>query len=263
MKQSVLAFIGTVTLESLLGCGYTEFPQYSGSYELLKISYTDPSFMGEKQMPSSLNVVDRMEYIGLNWNHLLQLEFIPASEEQAAGIFTQDLNSLTRIDDGAWPNNWYDGSQIHEEPKVYGPGTWCNRKYLYFLQLESVPPLEVLKNTYPGYTTHMDLKLSLQFPEEVDFDDTEWYDAVEENEGITLHLTFTRYRKEQRPGGEGYQDCILPLDSRGKESLTFTYHASEENLNDRTDIRKERIDSGMKESPPPVIFFRQVVPDIK
>jgi len=267
MKRPLLLLTSTLTLESLLGCGYTEFPQYSGRYKLQQVSYTDPSLVGEKQMPLSLDLVDRMEYIGIQWNHRLLFNFIPDSQDQADGIFGLSLNEVTRIDQGVWPNDWYDGAEIYREPTVYGPGAWCNRKYIYLLYLDSVPAPEVLKGTYPGYdgslgknqTTQMDLKLSLQYPEEVEFDDSRWYDAVEENEGITLYLTFTRYRREKR--GD-FEECILSPDSRGEESLTFTYHADLENLDDETDIREGGI-AEVNGGQPPVSFFRKVVSSIK
>lgn len=270
MKKQIL-LAGTVSLESLLGCGYTEFPQFSSRCALQDISYSDPSFMGEKQMPPALNIVDRMEYVGLHWNHQLKFEFISNSSEQANGTFAVGLDNVTRIDQGVWPNDWYDGTGIHQEPKVHGTGAWCNYQYLYFLYLESIPPVTLLQEVYPGYesyvgkdpTTHMDLYTSLPHPEEVEFDDTEWNNAIEENEGITLYFTFTRHLRSELPGGEGYKDCILPTDQRGTESLTFTYHAPPEDLDDQTDIRKESMVEGIEESLPPVIFFRQIVPDIK
>ncbi|MBI2125019.1 hypothetical protein HYV87_03055 [Candidatus Woesearchaeota archaeon] len=271
MKPSTLAFIGAVSLESLLGCG-DSFPQYSGSYELREFSYTDPSFAGEMKMPSGLIVTNRMSYIGNQWNHQLNFEFASDSENQAVGIFSHYLDDLTRIDNGVWPNNWYDGVEVYEEQKIYGSGNtaWCNNQYLYFLRLESIPPPEVLRNSYPGNrsyigkdpTTGMELYESWPHPEEADFEETEWNDAVEENEGITLYFNFTRYLRSKRPGGEGYQDCILPLDSRGKESLTFTYHASTDDLDDATDIRKVRVEE-IKDNQPAVSFFRKVISNIK
>ena len=275
MKRPFFLLVSALSLESLLGCGDTGFPQYSGKYELQSVAYSDPSFVGEKQMPSTLNLIDRMKYIGHHWDHQLQFEFIPDSEGQAAGIFTLGLDNLTMIDDGAWPNNWYDGVEVHEERKVYGSGAAgpCSYLYLYFAYLASIPPAEVLQKMYQDRgeyfgkdpVTKMDLYETLPHPEEAEFDDTEWIDLIEENEGLTVSVTFNRYRREQHPGGEdGYKNCILPPDpeNRGKESVTFTYHASPEDLDDQTDIRKEGL-AGMKESPPPVIFFRQVASDIK
>ena len=267
MKRFPLLLAGAIGLETLLGCGYSEFPQYSGKFELQDVSYTDPSFVGEKKMPLTLQVVDRMEYIGHYWNHRLQLEFIPNSPDQATGIFAGDLDNLTRIDRGVWPNDWYDGEGIHQEQKIE-PSAWCNSQYLYFLYLQSIPPVEVLQNTYPGHgecfgkdpVTKMELCETLPDPGKVDFDHTEWYNAVEENGGITLHFTFTRYRRVMRDYDD--KDCILPEDLRGKESLTFTYHSSLENLDDETDLRKGGIKES-KENRPSVMFFRQVVPDIK
>ena len=265
MKKTLL--IGALSLESMLGCGYTEFPQYSGRYELQEVSSTDPSFMGEKQMPLSLDLVDRMEYIGIQWNHRLLFEFVPDSQDQADGIFGLSLNEVTRIDQGVWPNDWYDGAEIYREPTVYGPDAWCNRKYVYLLYLESTPSSEMLQQVYLGYasylgedpTTHMDLYESLPYPEEVEFDDSRWYDAVDENEGITLYFTFTRYRREKR--GD-YEECILSSDPRREESLTFTYHAPLENLDDETDIREGGI-AEVNGGQPPVSFFRKVVSGIK
>lgn len=256
---------GALSLESLLGCGYTEFPQYSGRYELQEVSYSNPSFVGEKQLPATLNVVDRMKYVGVEWNHRLLFDFIPDSPEQAEGIFSLDLNEVTRIDEGAWPNDGYDGAEIYQESKVHGPGAFCWRKVLYFLHLETVPPPELLP--YPGYelsteedpNTHENYKLTLNYPEEVEFDETEWYDAIDENEGITLYFTFTRYRKEERAD---YKTCILPSDNRSEESLTLVYHASVEDLYNDKDIRKDGIAETVG-GQPAVSFFRQVVPDIK
>lgn len=264
MKKTAL--IGALSLESLLGCG-TEFPQYSGRCELQGVSSSDPSFVGEKQMPPTLDITDRMKYIGHHWDHRLLLEFIPNSSGQAAGIFAEELDRLTQIDNGVWPNNWYDGTEIHQEPKVYGTGAFCNYQYLYFLYLESIPPVEVLKEVYPGKgdyvgkdpVTQMELYETLPDPENVDFDDTEWSDAVEENNGITLYFTFTRYRREVR---DDYKECILPADPRGEASLTFTYHTSLKDLDDETDIRKAKADE-IKDDQPSILFFRKVVSGIK
>lgn len=270
MKREPL-LAGIISLEMLLGCGPTEFPQYSGQYQLREVNYSDSSFRGDGQMPTILNVVDRMEHIGSHWNHYLWLEFIPQTDEQAKGSFTLELDNLARIDQGAWPNDWYDGAEIHREPKVYGTGSFCNYQYFYFLYLETKPSVEMLQEVYPGKgeyigkdpSTKMPLYESLAQPEEVDFDDEEWYDAVEKNQGITLYFTLTRHIRSEFPGWEdGYKDCILPSDERNTASLSFTYHALEDDLNDETDVRKGKVEE-IKVNQTSLSFFRKVVSDIK
>ena len=271
MTKTLPLLAGILSLESLLGCSPNEFPQYSGEYKLQSVSYSDPSFAGEKQMPSTLQVVDRMEHIGSHWNHYLRLESIPKTEDQANGDLTLKLDNLARIDDGTWPNDWYDGAEIHQETKVYGTSAFCNYQYFYFLYLETTPSVEMLQKVYPGRgkyigddpSTKMPLYESLARPEEVEFNATEWYDAVEENEGITLYFTFARHLRSEFPGWEGsHKDCILPSDSRRSESLTFTYHADLENLNDETDIRKEKVEE-TKDDQSGIVFFKKVVSGIK
>ena len=271
MKKNSLLLASAISLESLLGCGPTEFPQYSGIYKLQSFSYSDPSFVGEKQIPPTLIVVDRMEHIGSYWDHSLLLEFIQKTEDQARGTLALELDDLTRIDHGTLPNDSYNGVEIHQEREVHGTSAFCNYQYLYFLYLETVPNAEMLQNVYPGRgryigddpSTKMPLYESLSHPEEVDFNSTEWLDAVEDNEGITLNFTFARHLKSEMPSWEnGYQDCILPSDSRGSESLAFTYHADLENLNDETDIRKEGIEK-IRSDLPGIVFFRGIVSGVK
>lgn len=271
MKKKTLLLAGTLSLESLLGCGSTEFPQYTGRYELRSVSYSDPAFVGEQQMPLTLSLVDSMEHLGSHWNHYLRLEFIPKTEDQANGALLLKLDDLARIDRGAWPNNWYNGAEVYQERIVYGTSAFCNYQYFYFLYLETVPPVEVLQNVYPGKgkyigedpVTKMPLNESLARPEEVEFDATKWYDAVEENEGITLYFTFVRHLRSKLPGwDDGYNDCILPSDNRDSESLTFTYHADSEYLNDEMDMRKGRREE-IKADQPGIVFFKKVVSDVK
>ncbi|MEK6939664.1 MAG: hypothetical protein AABX31_02960 [Nanoarchaeota archaeon] len=275
MKKSVLALTCLAGLEALLGCGYTTFPQYSGAYELQSVSYSDPAFAGKKQIASSLSVVDRMQYYGHFWNHHLQFDFMPLSDQEAGGTFNLQLDGVTRIDDGAWPNDWYNGVEIHHEPKVYGTGAFCNYQYLYFLFLQSTPDAGILQNTYPGHgdcigkdpTTNMPLCTSLAHPQEVDFDDTGWYNAVDENGGITITLTFSRYLRGDTSGNNnGSMNCILTPDPehRGEASAVFVYHAGKEDLEDKTDIRKEPLQkNSLNQKTLSLGFFKEIISNIK
>lgn len=270
--KKVLALAGLLSLETLLGCG-GKYPQYSGRYELQSVSYSNPSFAGKQPLPSSLELTERMKHHGGHWDHYLKFNFIPQSSTEAPGIFTLELDDLARIDHGAWPNDWYDGAEIHREQKIYGTGTVCNYQYLYFLFMASTPSTETMQNMYPGQgecfaqdpVTKMPLCKSLAHPEEVDFNDTDWYDTLDENEGITLTLTFTRHLRSELPGGEdSYKDCILSSDpeNRGEAAMTFTYYADKKNLDDRTDIRKAVLE---KTDPTgsSLSFFKKVVSGIK
>ena len=270
-SNKTLALFGLLSLETLLGCG-ERFPQYSGAYQLQSSSYTDPSFAGKQQLPASLELTDRMEYYGSYWNHHLKFNFIPQDGNQAAGIFSLKLNDITRIDDGAWPNNWYNGAEIYREPEVYGTGAFCNYQYLYFLFMQSAPSYDILQNTYPRQgecigkdpTTHMPLCTSLAHPQEVDFNDTGWYDAIDENEGITLTLTFSRYIRGDTSGSGNSNDCILPPDpkNRGEAYAVFVYRASRENLDDKVDVRKAPLEiPGQNASS--LSFFTKIVSNIK
>lgn len=267
MKRPNLLLTAILSLESLLGCGPTEFPQYSGQYKLQNFFYSYPGFGGEKQMPSTLNLIDSMEHFGGHWNHYLRLEFVSETEDQANGTLMLKLDYLTRIDHGAWPNDWYNGAEIHREKTVYGTSAFCNYQYLYFLYLETTPSVKMLQKVYPGTgeyvkddpVTKMSLNESLTQPEEVEFDDIEWNDAVEKNNGITLYFTFDRHFRSKFPGWDGgYKDCILPSDNRGDGSLIFTYHADLENLNTETDIRKGGREE-TKTDRPGIEFFKKVV----
>ena len=104
----------------------------------------------------------------------------------------------------------------------------------------------------------MPLCISLAHPEEVDFDGKDWYNTVDENEGITLTLTFSRYLRSDTSGN----DCLLTSDPRGEAYAIFVYHAARENLEDKTDIRKAPLET-VNLNASSLSFFKKIVSDIK
>ena len=271
MRNKILLVAGVLGLEGILGCIPTKYPQYSGMYELQGVYYSDPSFEGEEEMPHTLDITDRMEHIGGHWSHHLGMEFVAEMEDQATGMVVSRLDNLSRIDYGTWPNDWYDGTEIHAEEKVYGGGAFCNYQYLYFLYLQTTPSVNTLQEVYPGRgkyigkdsSTKMPLYESLANPEKVEFDNTKWYDAIKKNKGITLHFTFSRYFRSDLPAWEdGYKDCILIPSNKGEDSVIFTYHAKVSDLDDTTDIRKGGVEE-IESDRPNIVFFKKIVSDIE
>ncbi len=282
MKPKQLLLIsGVLSLESLLGCAPDTFPQYSGSYQLISASYTDPSFAGEKIMPQNLKVIDRMNHSGGYWNHLLRFEFRALSPQEASGNTLFNLDHLVSETESSFPHKEFKGANIFNEAtvgSVGGQSAFCNYQYRYHLFMEAIPNAGVLQRVYPGHGeyigddpgTKMPLYLSLSNPQEVELNDTaveEWYEKAAENGGITLTLILTRHIALTRPGGdEGYKDCILPYDPRKKESLIAAYkfeYDETEWVEQEYDLRKGEVQEIKNNAIAPIELLKQVISNIK
>ncbi|MBI5397936.1 hypothetical protein HZB03_00600 [Candidatus Woesearchaeota archaeon] len=282
-RRQFIAVPGALGLSALISsalassCTGLRFPQLSGLYTLLRHEVSDPSFAGKKRLPANFLMTDRMEYVGNYWNHLVRCEFsdermqVFDARPAAQGTLAFDLDDLTRINTGVYPNDGFDGVSISDEQKVTG-GVFCYYQYQYYLSMSSVPSVEVLQRVYPTQgryvgedpVTKMPLYESLSNPSEVDFDPEEWEDAVDDNDGVTLKFTFTRHIKRQTPGWEGgYKDCILPSDPRKEAALIAVYHASPSSLYTEADIRRLGTKGVMDGAMEPAMFFSDVVSEMK
>lgn len=262
-----------LTLEILtLGCSNEKFPKLDGRFDLVSFNYSNSSFKGRKIIPKSLDVIDRMEHHGGSWIHDLKFKFISTTSSEAEGEFTLRLNDLINIDNNAWPNNGFNGANVLNEKKVYGTSAFCDYQYQYNLFVESTPSPDILKKVYPGQGDNlekdpfgMDQHESLNYPQEVELNKNavkEWYNILDNNEGITLKFTFSRQIKSNYPGWEnGYKDCILPDDPRKEESLTFTYHSIEED--NYTDIRKTGLEDLQVNNSTAKYFFNEIISEMK
>ena len=277
MKKILLAISGILSLESLLGCAPETFPQYSATYQLQSLQYTDSAFAGEKRMPNLLKIVDRMDHLGGYWNHLLRFEFQSFSPDETGGNLLFNLDDLLRDEESTFPHKKFKGVNIFSEDKV-GSSAFCYYQYHYYLFMEANPSAEILQLVYPGQgeyigddpVTGMPLHLSLSNPEKVELDENaveEWYGQIDDNEGIALRLILTRHIASEGPGGDDYKDCILLSDPRHKESMIavykFHYDGKVEWEEQEHDIRKGDVYGLEQGTIPPISFFKQVISDIK
>ncbi|MEK6900052.1 MAG: hypothetical protein AABX05_02925 [Nanoarchaeota archaeon] len=225
MKKYALP--GLLSLELLLGCAES-YPQYSGKY--YKVDgpyYSDESFRGQYAFPEELDIIHRMELSGDSWLSTMQFSFLAQNGSEAEGIFTSELEGLTKTIISSLPHQ--DGRQIGSESQKYGnTEAPCSFQYKYFLFLQLTPSQELFKRSYQT----VDYRLG-------DIEDSVLNSAIDENEGITMNLTFTRWLDSGMDYFPGV-DCGLPLgpEYRETESVNVTYFAAAEDLDDQTDIRK-------------------------
>lgn len=240
----------------ITACSGEEFPGYGGQYLLESVSVTDPTFLGLLQPAPNLNIINRMEHHGGYFTHFLQLGFFSRSrpEQFATGSAAFTLDSLTRIDTVAWPNNGFDGCQMYSEG-VAGTSE-CNHEYVYHLFLAPTPESEMLRKVYPGKgeyigkdpVTKMDLYETLSNPQEVELNENAvnaWNNTIDSNGGIILNFRICRHHYLD------YSKCSndnRPFDTRGEACLFMTYKSFYEEKEE--DIRKLSVNDALANTLP-------------
>ncbi|MDO8510943.1 MAG: hypothetical protein Q7S55_02145 [Nanoarchaeota archaeon] len=268
MKQKALLLVGALSLESLLGCGSTKFPQYSGKYKLQEASYTDPAFAGEKKLPWDLTVIHRMKYVPNDWDDRLLFKFTPQNQEtEIGGAVLFDLELLTADAESSFPHEYFKGEEIHAERRYYG-GAFCNYQYQYHAFAILTPDEEQLKKVYPNqgeylYTEPSGMPIYETFnpdgfePSEETID--AWYEKVEKNgDHISLDFVVSRNIHDTVFGCDS--ESYLPPDPRGRESLKALYHSIE--LHDEEDPRLG-FDDLPTNTIPAIDLFKEVISGVK
>jgi len=266
MKQKFLLLAGVLSLESLLGCG-SKFPQYSGRYNLQEVSYTDPTFAGEKKLPWDLTIIHRMKYVPNDWDDMLRFEFTPRNPDQIDGAVVFNLESLTDDAESSFPHEYFKGQEIYTEKRYYG-GAFCNYQYQYHAFAILTPGEDELKKVYPNqgaylYTEPSGMPIYETFnpdgfePSEETID--EWYQKIEKNgDHISLDFVISRNIHDTMSGCDS--ESYLPPDPRGRESLKALYHSIE--LHDEEDPRLG-FDALGENTIPPIDLFKEVISGVK
>ena len=268
MKKNTLLLAGALSLGSLLGCGEDRLPQYSGRYMLQNISYTDPSFMGEKSLPWDLTVTHRMKYVPSTWDDQLQFKFTPQNPEvEIGGAVIFDLELLTEDDESSFPREYFKGQEIHAE-KRYSGGVFCNFQYQYHAFARLTPNEGDLDKVYPSrgrylYTEPSGMPIYETFnpdkfePSEETID--EWNQKIEDN-GDHISLEFVISRNIQDTLSGCNSESTLPYDDRKQASVRMLYRSIE--LYDQEDPRL-----GFEQLPdntiPAIDLFKEVISEIK